>query len=97
VRKYETKSKCINQDYLIEISCDLCGRKAKNENWDASSYEINETEIEVTVRYKNGSVHPGGGWGTNLIVDICPKCFKDELIPFLESKGTKIEEREWEF
>lgn len=98
MRKYEKIiSKPAELNILLETSCDLCGAIAKGGDWDASTYDVNEVEVEVTVRQKNGVSYPDMGWGTELVVDMCPKCFKDTLIPFLREKGANIEEINWEF
>jgi hypothetical protein len=85
------------QKVLTKTTCDLCGAEAKKGLWDSSIYEVNETVVEVTVRQKEGETYPEEGWGTDYKVDICPKCFKDKLIPWLESQGCKAERKEWEY
>jgi len=97
MKKYETRPQTGVTTYLAETTCDLCGAVATRGNWKSSSWEVNEVEVEVTVRQKDGSSYPEGGWGTELNVDICPDCFKDVLIPFLRSKGAMIEEKAWDF
>lgn len=97
MRKYEQYIKTIEDIRLVETRCDLCGAIAKKGNWNSSCFEVNEAQVEVTVRQKDGSAYPEGGWGTSLQVDICPICFKEVLIPFLVSKGANIEEKEWDF
>lgn len=97
MRKYEIVKETTEQEILLETTCDLCGALAKRGNWHSTSFEVNEVEVEVTVRQQDGSIYSGSGWGTELVADICPKCFKDVLIPFLREKGAKIEERNWDF
>lgn len=82
---------------LKSRTCDLCGLTAKTNEWGASSYEVCETEVEITIRQKEGSSYPEGGQGTEFEVDLCPKCFKEKLVPWLRSQGAKIEEREWDW
>jgi hypothetical protein len=84
-------------DALVERSCDLCGKKAKTDNWDASRYDINETEISVKIKQKEGSNYPEGGNGTEYEIDLCPDCFKDKLVPWLRSQGAAVEEKEWDW
>jgi len=91
MRRYETKPVEIQQrEVLVETICDLCGVVAKGSNWETSSYETAESEIEVKVRCKTGFDCPEGGNGDEIIVDICPKCFKEKLVPFLKSQGADI-------
>lgn len=98
MRKYEKRiipSKETN--VLVETCCDLCGKIAKNGDWDSSTYMINETEISVSIHNKEGTTYPDAGWGTKINVDICPDCFKNVLVPFLNEKGANIQLTEWEY
>lgn len=97
MRKYEKKTETRTYDSLIETACDLCGAVAKSGNWESSTYEVNETEIEVTVRQKDGDNYPDGGSGTKYEIDMCPKCFKDRLVPWLISEGAKIKQIDWDW
>lgn len=98
MRKFETYTeKPVERTRLVETTCDVCGAVAKRGNCGSSSYDVDEVEVEVTVRQKDGSSYPEGGSGTEIVVDICPACFKDKLVPFLRSQGADIEEREWGF
>ena len=80
---------------LDKITCDLCGKVAKSGNWESTLWEVNETEIEITVRQKDGLSYPESGWGTQYTVDICPDCFKNKLIPWLESQGCVAKRKDW--
>ncbi len=84
--------------YLKARKCDLCGVESDSECWEAEScYHVNETEIRVEVRQKEGSNYPEGGSGTAYEVDLCPKCFKERLVPWLKSQGADINEEEWDW
>ena len=80
---------------LIKITCDLCGAEAKKGFWESSSYTV--ADVVVNVRQRDGESFPEGGSGTEYEVDMCPKCFKDKLIPWLESQGCKAERTQWEW
>ncbi len=95
MRKYVKKQRVVNDKVLIETTCDLCGKIAKSGQWNSSTYEVNEVEIEVTVRQKDGSAYPEGGCGAEFIVDMCPECFKLKLIPWLKENGATVKEKEW--
>jgi len=83
---------------LAETQCDFCGKVANHGRWDHSEYSVNYTELKVTVRQKEGHSYPEGGFGTEIIVDMCPECFKDKLIPWINVNGThKIKEKDWEW
>ncbi len=76
--------------------CDLCGVEAQSESWEAEScYNINETEIRIEIRQKEGSNYPDSGMGTTYEIDLCPVCFKEKLVPWLRSQGADIKEEEW--
>jgi hypothetical protein len=81
----------------IKTTCDICNKEATNGGWETSSYEINETEVRVEVRQKDGNSYPGSGWGEQFCADICPECFKGKLIPWLKEQGCKAEVEEWDW
>ena len=97
MRKYEEKTEIVKQERLVETTCDICGAIAKKGNWESSAWEVAEQEIEITVRCKDGHSYPEGGSGTQYVVDICPKCFKDKLIPWFQSQGCKAKTEEWDW
>lgn len=99
MRHYETKQvPATTKQELVKVTCDLCGAEAKKGDWRSSIYEVNEVELRVAVRQKDGRAYPDGdGWGTKFEVDMCPDCFKTKLIPWLESQGCKAERKEWEW
>ena len=82
---------------LIKRQCDLCGASAKNEDWGASMYEVNKTEVTVAIEQKDGSSYPDGGSGDKYEIDLCPKCFKERLVPWLLSQGATIKQEEWDW
>lgn len=95
MRKFERQIKQVESDVLVETTCDLCGTVASSGEWESSAWEVNEVELEVTVRQKDGTSYPEGGYGTDYTVDMCPSCFKNKLIPWLKSQGCKTERKDW--
>lgn len=78
---------------LDKLKCDICQRDFDN-HWDRQfSYEV----LETVVKFKTGESFPEGGSGKEIIIDICPECFKRTLVPFIESFGSKIVEKEWDW
>jgi hypothetical protein len=77
------------------LRCDLCGSKSHHrEDW--VRYDI----AEVTVRLEEGARHPEDGrgtYGTCTIVDLCPGCFKNRLLPWLRSQGAESRVEEWDY
>lgn len=97
---YETRKeiKEITHTELVQRKCDLCGFASNYgsvEEWKGGDYRINETIIQITVRYRDGVNYPECGDGSLYDIDICPKCFKEKLIPWLESQGADIKQEKW--
>ena len=84
-------------EVLANIKCDLCGKIASGGDWGSSCYDVNEVDVEMTIRHKEGYNCPSEGSGTETVVDICPECFTKILLPFLREKGANIEEHEWDW
>ena len=97
MRQYETREQTSKYNHLVKLTCDLCGTNAKSGGWESSLYEVNEVEIEMTVRQKDGQRYAECGSGEQYIVDLCPQCFKQRLIPWLHSEGATIEQKEWDW
>jgi len=86
------------REYVVKRSCDICNLVSDSADWPCTSnYAINETEISITIRHKDGSNYPDGGNGTETQIDLCPKCFKDKLIPWLQSQGASISIEDWDW
>ena len=77
------------------VFCDLCGKEAMYGDWSGGVYEINETEIHVRIKQKEGCQFPEGGSGEYYEVDICPECFKEKLVPWLNSQGANLKPLDW--
>lgn len=83
---------------LVRRECDLCHAVAKHpgERWSGSVFDVSETEVSVRVNLKEGETYPEGGFGTEINIDLCPKCFTTVLVPWLVSQGAKIPTEDWE-
>jgi len=68
--KYYTKREISESKvaFLVEITCDLCGRTIRMEG--------NDPEVEITVRQRDGN-------GVDYKIDICLNCLKNKLNPWL--------------
>jgi len=98
MRHYETKTVAVERRVCVSITCDLCHRTQEGtDRWEAAMYEINETQVQITVLQKEGSSYPDGGSGDEVVIDICPECFKGKLIPWVESHGTRVERKDWDW
>lgn len=99
MKKYEERIDNSPRKYkvLLERCCDLCGFKAKSEDWGSSRYNVNETDIQVTCKQKDGNSWPEGGSGYEYEIDLCPSCFKNKLVPWLQSQGANIQQIDWDW
>ena len=92
------KTKTITEEKIIfdKLVCDICKRESNHRSW-ASGFDVDETEVKVSIKHRTGESYPEGGWGDKIEVDICPECFDNKLIPWLRSEGVEIEETEWDW
>lgn len=79
--------------------CDLCKKQIKD-GWDCFSVAGAEVKIRRTWTYVSATegIHypEGGGDAETIEYDVCVKCFKEKLIPFMESQGAEPTRREWD-
>lgn len=80
---------------MVRRSCDLCDTVTceSSGDWNKGPYDTDETEL----RWRTGANYPDGGHGKETTIDICPACFKDKLIPWVESQGGKPTAKDWEW
>lgn len=87
--RYETKQETHPVTRCVDRTCDLCGEHAKDPNYghwsQQSSYDVSQTTIE----YEEGSAFPEGRHTEKVSFHICTDCFKDKLVPWMESQGAK--------
>ena len=89
MKYYEKRTETVTNEYLSKVVCDLC-HDTIPPRW------MGDVD-EVTVERKTGYNGPDGGSGDLVGVDLCPKCFSDRLIPWLESQGANIQRTEWDW
>ena len=105
MRKYEVKeTQQIVKKKTVEITCDLCGvngyahihnvgiigdhRTECVVEWKHD--EDHYTDVTTTIALERATNYSGeDGSNEYLFFDVCPECFKQELIPFLKSKGAE--------
>lgn len=97
MRIMKTETHTREHTFCDKILCDLCGKQGIGDSWESGYYECNETEVEVTIHQKDGHTYQGGGDGYQYTVDLCPDCFKDRLIPWLNSQGANLKPVEWDY
>lgn len=76
------------------VCCDLCGAKGLSDpfgsDWAKKQYEVATTNIS----YEVGDRYPECGGTIIHSVDLCPTCFMERLVPWLESQGAIIQKKE---
>jgi hypothetical protein len=90
-----TETKTVTKEVIEKnekVFCDLCNIESKNKRWGSTGYEVSETRIHQ----REGEVYPEGGGGEEYIVDLCPTCFKEKLIPWLNSQGANLKQTDWD-
>lgn len=70
-------------------TCDMCGAKIERE----TRFDIREGAVRLIL----GENYPEGGHRTELRADLCEGCFRNKLVPWLESQGVKMQtvQAEW--
>ena len=74
---------------LDKTVCDICGANVEDYKDKGSWWQS-----RIEVRLVEGDAYPEGGFGTEIEVDLCRVCFREKLVPWLESMGAKVQERE---
>lgn len=101
----EIKEKIKHTCFHIKINkiiCDICKKEFKGDKskWipleQGSIYSNYNTE-ETSVSFKYGNEYPEGGSGYIIKYNICPYCFMNKLVPWLESQGAAIVEEEYDY
>lgn len=97
MRTYGTVTRTYEREELIGVTCDLCGREGEGASWEESLWRENQTAVYTRVSQEEGESYEDCGSGQKYVVDICPTCFKEKLIPWLISQGAKIEREYWDY
>lgn len=81
------------REVVVAIVCDLCGRKTQNDSWAKMPFGVEDVEIS----YESGERYPEGNFTELVSYDICPDCFKNKLVPWLEKQGAEpeVQDRNW--
>lgn len=73
---------------IENIKCDMCHKLIQVEK----AYGVEEIEVSARI----GKQYPEGGHGEKCEIDICLRCFREKLIPFIEADGNQIKWEDWE-
>lgn len=79
------------------FKCELCERTTTDpDNWPTGQHMAGSGQVydilETTVELREGYSYPGDYSAGLLILDICPKCFKEKLIPWFQAQGGTVRE-----
>jgi hypothetical protein len=85
-RKYD-------DEIIDSITCDICKKTYRGENWERERYDVLETQVKL----HTGNSFPEGGSGEDIFFDICPICFVEKLIPVLKEFGAEPTREEWDW
>jgi len=86
------------KEVVDHVTCDICGKAANRYDWGTGSYQIDDIDVSIEVKRREGESYPEGGSGTEVVIDVCPDCFVKKLVPWVESHGhAKIETTEWDW
>lgn len=92
---YEKRETTSTYLECVRRTCDLCGKESSDGDWEKSTYEQNETNIEIKIKHREGYNVSDGGSGDEIEIDLCPDCFRHKLVPWLQSEGAKINYSNW--
>jgi len=81
---------------IVKRICDLCGKEGKH-SWDGGIFEESNTAIKASIRHKEGRNYPDSGFGDEIDIDLCPNCFRNKLVPWLQEQGANIKYEEWDW
>lgn len=78
--------------HLSHFTCDICKTNSRgSDGWAENGWDVKNVEISLD----EGSNYPEYAFGETITYDICPKCFKEKLMPFLDSLGAKPEVKDY--
>lgn len=80
-------------EVLDHVKCELCENTCTNDNWSPLQYEVTEPEVSLRI----GKHYPEGGHAITTILDICPDCFQKKLIPWFQSLGGQVRQRDSDY
>ena len=82
---------------VVAVICELCKTQYKDDDWGRTYYEHLECKATLEVHLEEGTSYPEGGSYESQILDICPKCFKEKLVPWFISQGGVVRNKDVDF
>jgi hypothetical protein len=96
MRETKKEVRTVEDEVITKCTCDICGQESVQPFDDPDQWgRFASSSVEMTEGTSYGS---DGGSTVTTRFDICPKCFKEELIPYI-SRRRNIEpekiEKDW--
>ncbi len=83
--KYEIKEVFAPRKVFVEKCCDICRSKAYSEyTWERGKYD------DIKISRLVSSYYPEGDFRKNISLDMCPVCWCEKFVPWVESLGGKF-------
>jgi hypothetical protein len=83
------------EERIVDVVCDLCGRKGGKYSCHSVEWEGGYQKSETEIRWSWGDCFPEGSGGEEYNIQICPSCFEIKLLPWLKEQGAQVKEEEW--
>ena len=93
MRNKTTVQKTRDETITESITCDICKKTYRGENWESEGYSVLETEV----RMRTGTSYPEMSSGQETSFDICPTCFVERLIPAMAVFGAIPTVEDWDY
>ncbi len=94
MRTFIEKSIVCKEAILDKLVCDICKKEAKypDQEWsEEDNHPYEEYTLKTTIEHeKSYYCIDTGTDGEVLSFDICPDCFINRLVPFIEGFGNKV-------
>lgn len=93
-----TKTKTVKREQVVALKCDMCGKTTNRDkgvrNWTNKKWRVEKVD---TLHIQEGERYPEASKGDEVNVDLCPDCFRNKLIPWLEQNGVEIEWEKYDY
>lgn len=82
------------EERTAHFKCELCpaisSKGRLSASWDKDITVVNETTVQLTTGYS----YPGDYSAESVVLDICPKCFTEKLVPWFVAQGGTVRQEE---
>jgi len=93
MREFETRQVTSNVTKCVRQTCDcVAGRRRILGTVGRGIYDVDDITLSVSVVAERDSAI-GGGPYSKIEIDLCPECFRDRLIPWLNRREPRCRSR----